>query len=218
MDTFVVRSISCALIKSRCITITGKIKSLSIDRGREHFFIDSLNTCFFVLAILTFFALHLIVNTFLSMIVYILIVYRLYEVFVCQSNVLFLTDLEYRGNISNPDTRRMIAIAIINYGEVILWFTALYFLNVDRFDCKFPGASLHSQMGALYFSFVVIGTLGFGDITPKDGIGMFLVTCELALGIFFAILIISRYVGSMRSFDQNNPESTTGNKNASNGV
>lgn len=218
MDTFVVRSISCALIKFRYLTITGIIKKLSSARDREHFFIDLLNASFFVLAILTFFSLHLIADTCLSVIVHFLIVYRLYEVFVCQSNVLFLTDIEYRGNISIPDTRRMIAIAIINYCEVILWFTALYFLNADRFDCKFPGASLQSQMGALYFSFVVIATLGFGDITPKDGIGMFLVTCELALGIFFAILIISRYVGSMPSFDPKNPESTTGNKNPSSGI
>jgi hypothetical protein len=49
----------------------------------------------------------------------------------------------------------------------------------------------------VYFSFVVITTLGFGDLTPRTPIGKVLVPAEALLGQIFLVTIVAALVGNL---------------------
>ena len=48
----------------------------------------------------------------------------------------------------------------------------------------------------LYFSFVVLTTLGFGDLTPGTPIGKVLVSMEALIGQVFLVTIVASLVAS----------------------
>ncbi len=47
----------------------------------------------------------------------------------------------------------------------------------------------------VYFSFVVLTTLGFGDFTPATDAGKAMVSFEALLGQIFLVTVVSRLVG-----------------------
>ena len=47
----------------------------------------------------------------------------------------------------------------------------------------------------LYFSYVTLTTLGYGDITPVSSIARSLAVLEAALGVMFMAVVIGRVVG-----------------------
>ena len=57
----------------------------------------------------------------------------------------------------------------------------------------------------VYFSFVVLTTLGFGDLTPATDGGKAMVSFEALLGQLFLVTVVSRlvslYTGTKRSLD-----------------
>ncbi len=55
-----------------------------------------------------------------------------------------------------------------------------------------PGA--HQQSEYLYFSFVVLTTLGFGDLSPEVGLPQALVAIEALLGTVFLVTMVARLV------------------------
>ncbi|MFQ3210540.1 MAG: voltage-gated potassium channel [Colwellia sp.] len=58
----------------------------------------------------------------------------------------------------------------------------------------------------IYFSFVTITTLGFGDISPLLPISRFLVYFEAIVGQFYLAILVASLVGShMSNFGANNP-------------
>ena len=73
---------------------------------------------------------------------------------------------------------------------------AFVFLAVDEFrETPFfaqPGA--HTQAEYLYFSFVVLTTLGFGDLTPSAGLPQALTALEALLGSIFLVTLVARLV------------------------
>lgn len=57
----------------------------------------------------------------------------------------------------------------------------------------------------IYFSFVTITTLGFGDISPLSPISRFFVYCEAVVGQLYLAILVASLVGShMSSFGPNN--------------
>jgi hypothetical protein len=73
---------------------------------------------------------------------------------------------------------------------------AFVFLAVDEFrETPFfaqPGA--HTQAEYLYFSFVALTTLGFGDLTPSAGLPQALTALEALLGSIFLVTLVARLV------------------------
>ena len=49
-------------------------------------------------------------------------------------------------------------------------------------------------MQFMYFSFVTLTTLGYGDILPLSGVAQSLVTIEAVIGVLFPALVIARLV------------------------
>ena len=73
---------------------------------------------------------------------------------------------------------------------------AFVYLAIDQLrDAPFfrqPGP--HDQGDYLYFSFVVLTTLGFGDLTPTEGLPQALVVLEALLGQIFLVTLVARLV------------------------
>jgi Ion channel len=85
--------------------------------------------------------------------------------------------------------------ALCAYVLIGLLFAFLY-LAVDEFrDAPFfaqPGP--HDQGEFLYFSFVALTTLGFGDLSPSEGLPQALTVIEALIGSIFLVTLVARLV------------------------
>ena len=73
-------------------------------------------------------------------------------------------------------------------------YSALYVLAPTSF--RFPEAVTTTHDGAvelqtIYFSFVTIATLGYGDITPHQAFAQMLVVCEAIFGQFYVAVVLA---------------------------
>jgi Ion channel len=72
---------------------------------------------------------------------------------------------------------------------------AFVYIAISRFGADFfsqPGP--HQASEYLYFSFVVLTTLGFGDLSPSVGLPQALVAVEALLGQIFLVTMVARLV------------------------
>jgi hypothetical protein len=85
--------------------------------------------------------------------------------------------------------------ALCAYVLIGLLFAFLYLAVNDFRDHPFfaqPGP--HTQGEFLYFSFVVLTTLGFGDLSPSVGLPQALTVIEALLGSIFLVTLVARLV------------------------
>ena len=94
------------------------------------------------------------------------------------------------------------------YTAVVVSATSLYLVLGSAFAPVFaliewfePG-SFVTGMGAavdwqsfLYFSYVTLTTLGYGDVTPQSFYAQAFATFEAVVGVLFTVLLLSRLVG-----------------------
>jgi hypothetical protein len=88
--------------------------------------------------------------------------------------------------------RRSIFIAVILYFEAILWFANLYRVNWESFH--FSGLPLSHPGKALYYSFVTMTTIGYGDVYPETPWGFAIVIGQSITAVLMIVLIIARIV------------------------
>ena len=75
-------------------------------------------------------------------------------------------------------------------------YTTLGFFEPDAFQGKYVDDALRRQlMGYMYFSFVTLSTLGYGDITPGNLLAGTFTYIEATLGQLYLALMIARLVG-----------------------
>jgi hypothetical protein len=139
---------------------------------------------------------------------------RVVEIFVYQVNVLLWDPKRAReqGNkYQFLSYRRALILGLHNYAEIVLWFAAIYGVCNEHFND--PQSVLAQALGCVYFSVVTITTLGYGDVTPTDAWGWFLVVTQTTVGVFMALLIFSRFVGLLPrpgSIQDDNDDDTPG--------
>jgi hypothetical protein len=72
---------------------------------------------------------------------------------------------------------------------------AFVYIAISRFGEEFfAQAGPHPQSEYLYFSFVVLTTLGFGDLSPSRGLPQAMVAVEALLGQVFLVTMVARLV------------------------
>jgi hypothetical protein len=72
---------------------------------------------------------------------------------------------------------------------------AFLFLAVAEFrDTFFAQSGLHEQSEYVYFSFVSLTTLGFGDLSPAKGLPQALTVSEALIGNIFLVTLVARLV------------------------
>ena len=91
--------------------------------------------------------------------------------------------------------RRLLLLVAHNYAEVALWFAFVY--------AEFPGhfsttaCNVRETVCAIYFSVITMATVGYGDITPMDGVGRALVVAQISVGIFLTVVILARVIANL---------------------
>ena len=111
-----------------------------------------------------------------------LVVYFLIDTFIHILHLIFLDDI-HEAKVSY---RRALLLIFFHYAEVAFDFAVIY----RAFDL------LNRPMDsvtALYFSIVATTTVGFGDITPKNTAGQFVVMSQLAVCVVFIIVFINYF-------------------------
>jgi voltage-gated potassium channel len=93
--------------------------------------------------------------------------------------------------------------AIVAYMLAALAFAAAYsaLYAIAPASFSFPAAVTTAENGAIdlqtiYFSFVTIATLGYGDITPHLPFSQMLVVCEAMFGQFYVAVVIAWLVSN----------------------
>ena len=92
-------------------------------------------------------------------------------------------------------THETVLGALCVYVLLGLLFAFLFLATFELRDGPFfaqPGE--HPQSEFLYFSFVTITTLGFGDLAPAEGLPRALVVLEALLGQIFLVTLVARLV------------------------
>jgi hypothetical protein len=75
-----------------------------------------------------------------------------------------------------------------------LFFGLAYWIAAQANPAAFTGAPLHSIADAIYFSFITLATLGYGDIAPRDEIARGLAIVEGVGGQLFLAVMVARLV------------------------
>ena len=85
--------------------------------------------------------------------------------------------------------------ALCAYVLLGLLFAFVYLaVNEVRSDPFFAQPGTHSQGEFLYFSFVALTTLGFGDLSPSVGLPQALTVLEALTGSIFLVTLVARLV------------------------
>lgn len=96
------------------------------------------------------------------------------------------------------DANRVVG-AICVYLLLGLIWSLLYLFVVQTTPGAFNGfdkVAWHANFGdVLYYSFVTLTTLGYGDITPVSPIARFLAYMEAVIGVFYMAILVASLVG-----------------------
>lgn len=140
---------------------------------------------FIVLLVLLFFPF--------SSVLYVAIIgYRLIDAFNYRLCIIFVD--RYGNDWSPRSLNRVLLLLLLGYFEMIIGFAALYTWagsigSSDKIIID-PGNSL-------YFSIVTITTLGYGDFSPTDALGKFLVSAETLMGVVYVILVLAAFISGI---------------------
>jgi hypothetical protein len=92
-------------------------------------------------------------------------------------------------------TRETVLGALCAYVLVGLLFAFMYLaVNEFRSEPFFAQTGPHVQSEYLYFSFVALTTLGFGDLSPAVGLPQALTVLEALFGQVFLVTLVARLV------------------------
>jgi len=87
------------------------------------------------------------------------------------------------------------------FGAIGIYLTLgiTWALSYQFVDTLIPGAlqNVHSETAYLYFSFVTLTTLGYGDITPLIPVTESMAMFEAVIGQLYIAVLIARLVSSL---------------------
>ena len=87
--------------------------------------------------------------------------------------------------------------AICSYLLIGIAFSSIYgMLQSVGSENFFAQPGPYERIDFLYFSFIVLTTTGFGDLTPGTSVGKVLVTLEALIGQVFLVTIVASLVSS----------------------
>lgn len=184
-------------------------RALFGDRPTSYFFVDAWVLAHVALSI---FAWLLASPTIAGFWQGFLLVYAFWRVLeICIYNMRQM--LGAHTKIPTPNTvrstRRSFLLALLNYGEVLFWFAAVYRVLSLSFGSNAEFVS--SATGSFYFSILTMAT--YGDITPKTTPTQWLVAGHLVISLFITLGVLARFVSLLprpKSLDNEEGEPLTG--------
>ena len=134
----------------------------------------------------------LLIFPFISTLYPMIIGYRLIEGFNYRLCIIFVD--RYGEDWSLRSVNRSLMLLLINYFEMIIGFAAVYVWSGTIMS---ETNVINDIETALYFSIVTITTLGYGDYTPINEFGRFLVSLETIMGIVFIVLVLATFISGI---------------------
>ncbi len=117
-------------------------------------------------------------------------VIRMYEVFSSNAS------LHFKAVYKRREPMRALVNVLWHYGEVVIAFASFFLIAIwstgESFRMPPPGELF---LQPLYFSFVTITTLGYGDYSPEQPIGQCLVVFEVFLGMVLLVVVLQKVLG-----------------------
>jgi hypothetical protein len=101
--------------------------------------------------------------------------------------------LRFAINATQVDAEHLYA-ALSAYLLAGIFFGLFYWVLEQIGPGTFAGAGEFTRMSALYFSFVTLATLGYGDIVPRTEIARGLAIVEAVGGQLFLAVLVARLV------------------------
>jgi hypothetical protein len=92
----------------------------------------------------------------------------------------------------------------IGFSAIILGFSSLYSDLIRQDPSHFVG--LESGIVAIYFAFVTFSTVGFGDIHAASPIARMAVTGEIAIAMFFSLVVLSTTLSWITAYERQQHE------------
>lgn len=180
--SYLERSIMIVLVFFRSFSLSHIGSGLEDYKSQSHFS-ESYVIVWFGIFIYILFSLPT------SSILVVIITYRLIDGFVYRLCIIFVD--RYKSKWGLRSTNRAIILALINYFELIVGFAYLYMFSGSIAS---NSTILGKPLESLYFSFVTITTLGYGDFSPVKPLGQILVIVETMMGVILLVLIIGTYI------------------------
>jgi voltage-gated potassium channel len=103
------------------------------------------------------------------------------------------------------DSNKIVGAICIYLLMGVAWAEA--YLLVERiFPGSIPALSgenwRHHVDGALYFSYITLTTLGYGDISPMQPLARYLAYMQAVVGQFYIAIVVASLIGAKMSDDQ----------------
>lgn len=105
--------------------------------------------------------------------------------------------LLYRHKVTGEMIYGALAVYLIVGVAFAFAYQLFDFLDANAFENSglLAGSSIQAFEGFLYFSFVTMTTLGFGDITPKSPQAGAFVNAQAIIGQMYLAVLVARLVG-----------------------
>jgi hypothetical protein len=93
------------------------------------------------------------------------------------------------ANILNPVS--FVKIVMVNFVLIVIYF-GMGFAFIQKIDpTQFKVESSDPLfINMIYYSFVTIATVGYGDIVPTSWVSKLFAVCEILVGIWFLVMMI----------------------------
>jgi Ion channel len=103
-----------------------------------------------------------------------------------------------RQVVSHPQIDAVtILAAVCTYLLIGLFFASLYATFGTLGGSFFVRVSATAPVDFLYFSFVTLTTLGYGDLTPAGDLGRMLAVTEALLGQLYLVTVVALVIGNV---------------------
>lgn len=125
--------------------------------------------------------------------------FRVYEIFLINFWMFVFRQgaTKATGDIQENDIR-LFLLLFVQYFTVIFCFSGLYYSQCTVNPLAFNQPELINYIDFVYFSFVTITTLGYGEIFPCCTTTKLLVCIELLAGMLFILLFITTILSKIK--------------------